>query len=186
MPANTAPTTVLLVQVVKECETYRVMGQVHQRQLDGEMHSANWNYGHGPAAQYDGFAVHAYLGNTWSSGSTIESEQGVWGEGYSYSPHRIDTAEQAKAIARVMQRLQQGLAQLNDTDGYLTGDDFAGYLLRVTKILKIKEIWTRATPRHRDITGDQFRRMSGASLQHWIKEVDEASRAGNCAELIRR
>lgn len=188
MPTNdkTGETVVLLVQVEKEYDQYRVKGRVHRHQLDGEMESANWNYGNGLACDYDGFAVHAYLGNPWSTGPTVESEQGVWGHSYSYSPHRIESAQQAKAIAKVMTRLESGLDRLNHDEGYLASGDLAGYLLRITRVLRIKEIWTRTTPRRFDMTGETYRKVNGSDLQYWVQEVDQSARAGKQAELIRR
>jgi hypothetical protein len=178
-------TVVLFVQVEKQYETYRVTGRVHLRQPNGEMHSATWDYGYGTAAEYDGFAAHAYLGAGWSSGVTPEDEKGVWGMGFSYSPFRIDNAKQAKAIARVMERLERGLDKLNDDEGNLGQEDFAGYLVRIARVLKIKEIWVRRTERQRNLTGELYQLANGSKLQYWVQEVDQAARTGKRGELIR-
>jgi hypothetical protein len=179
MPDKKSETVVLLAQVHKEFDTYRVMAHVRLHQLDGEMRGANWDYGNGSAREYEGFAVHAYLGNNW------DSEQGVWGQGFSYSPSRIESAQQAKAIARVMEKLERGLDKLISDEGYVASDDFAGYLLRIARVLRIKQIWTRSTKRHQDMTGEYYRLVNGSSLQYWVKDLDEAARAGRCAELLR-
>lgn len=177
-------TLVLMAQVEQDYGTYRVVTRVCRR-TDTEMLTATWSYGGWDlGAEFDGLQIHAYLGSA-AGLAPLDGEQGLWGQNYSYSPYRIDSTKQAKAIASVMGRLERGLQKLNDEEGYLGNEDYAGYVLRFARVLKIKGVWVRNDARHKGLTGEPYRHVTGASLQYWVADVDRTARERKLAELVR-
>lgn len=176
---------VLLVQVEREYDQFRVVGTVQRREGE-EMLNPQWRYGGTElGAQYDGFHVHAYLGPAWTGSEPMEAERGLWGFGYSYRTYRIETAAQATAIAKVLQRLERGMDRLNTHEGYLKSEEFDRYLQRVARLLRLKQIWVRKLPQHHD-DGQMWRKVTGSGLQMWIGDVERITREGNRGQLIAR
>lgn len=174
-------TLVLSVQTEERYGQYRLVGRVSRLNEAGEMLGTSWRYGgHDLGAEFDGFEVHAYLGNTPGL-SEYEDTKGLWGFGHSYAPYSIETAKQAQAIARVLTRLEKGLDRLNTDEGY--SNDFDVYLRRVAKILRLKEIHVRNLPGH--WSGERWRKVTGNGLQDYCKTIDTYSRDSRKSELVR-
>jgi hypothetical protein len=185
--SDTEGTLTFVVQVEKEYDTYRVVARICRITDKGEILNTRWEYGgSGLGAEYEGFHVMAYAGPGWSSGAALESEQCIWGMGTYYDPHRIDTAKQATAIAKALARIERGLEKLNSEEGYVPHLDFAAYLLRIAKILKIKEIRVRQTKRGEEMTGERYRCVDGSGLQYWVSGVNRTIKDGKRAELVRQ
>jgi hypothetical protein len=184
---DTEGTLTFVVQVEKEYDTYKVMARICRVTDQGEVLNTQWQYGGWDlGAEYAGFHLMAYAGPGWSSGPALDSEKGIWGQGTYYDPSRIESAKQANAIAKVFTRIERGLEKLNAEDGYLPHDDFAAYLLRIAKILKIKEIRVRNTKRAQEMTGETYKVVNGSGLQYWVSDVDRTIKDGKRAELVRR
>lgn len=176
----------LLVQVEESYGTFRIAARVVLHNAADELLGISWSYGgFDKGAEFDGFVVHAYLGS--ASGMTpLEGERGVWGIGHSYSPFRIEKAKQAKAIASILGRLERGLEKISSEDGYLDRNDFAGYLLRIGRLLRIKDFWVRNDAERRVSSGQHNRQVNGAGLQLWVQDVDQITRDSKVHTLVRR
>lgn len=157
---------VFVVQVEENFGSPRVAGRVCTRAAGGELRNILWSSGSDAVERFDGFVVSAYL----------DSERGVWGFGFHVNV-RMDSARHAKAVAGLLGAVERGLAKLDQSDGYLPGDDFAAYLLRVARVLRVSSFEVRNLPRQRDVSGQVFRAVNGAGLQFWVDAVDRAVKA---------
>lgn len=129
--------------------------------------------------------IGAYVGLNRTHDITSDPDRGVWGCGTVVRPHHVSTVEQAMSIARVLRRVTVGLGRLNASDGYLADDDFAGYLLRVAKVLRLTHIYVTQPLAVRERTGEIWRHVDGAGLQIWLAGVVEAVRHNRVREYVR-
>lgn len=176
---------VLLVQVYEEFGQARLKAEVcrpnpnEREAAEYPFLSTSWSYGGFEAgAEFDGFAATAYVGdggNTWGS---RDPGRGVWGVGVAYAPHRIETARHAQAIARVLGRIERGLAKAQESDGYLADGDFAGHVLRIARILRLSGVHVRNSARNRTFGGERYRKVTGSALQAWVADVTESVTKG--------
>lgn len=158
---------VFVVQVEENYGSSRIAARVCTRGDGGELRDILWSSGRGAHERFAGFAVTAYVDS---------DERGVWGFGY-HVDVRMDSARHAKAVAGLLGAVERGLDKLNQSDGYLPGDDFAAYLLRVARVLRVSSFEVRNLPRQRDLSGQVFRAVNGAGLQFWVDAVDRAVKA---------
>lgn len=148
---------------------------------DGNMLNVSWRDRFGNdrlAPELDGFTIRAYVGS--AAGLTpLEGERGVWGYGVEYDLYRIDDPKQAQAIARVLTKVETGMQKLNSELGYLAAADFAGYVLRVARILGIRDVYIRSVQdRVWKTSGEVFRKVDGSGLQYWVTDINERARDG--------
>ena len=142
--------------------------------------STSWSYGgFEPGSEFDGFAATAYVGDGGNMWGTKRDNRGVWGIGVQYAPHHIETARHASAIARVLGRVERGLAKANETGGYLAEGDFAAHVLRIARILRVKDIVVRNhNGRNRTYSGEKYRTVNGTGMQYWVRDVVESVEKG--------
>jgi hypothetical protein len=184
--STTRPTLALLVQAETNYGTHRITAQVVVPKDDGgklELHAPEFRrYGDAvekAAGRYNGFTLSAYVGDSYSKG---DKPGEIWGAGYFYEPHRVESAEHALAIAGVLRTLDRGLDKIRDAEGYINHDDFHTLILRVARILKIKTIYVRNTRKARDVSGERFRKVDGSGLQGWVEHTAALARDGQYAE----
>jgi len=128
-----------------------------------------------PAGEYADLTIAAYL----------DRDRGAWGAGYHYEPFRIDDIRHAKAIVKVLAKLERDWARIDAAEGYLSYEDIAAYFLRFARILGIREFRVR-DPKNAAMTGEATRKVDGAGLQSWIETVSRDAKAGRVYEHIRR
>lgn len=172
----------LLVQVENSYNILRAVAHV-QILTDEGLLNPNWDsFGRDPATvrakRLAGFQASAYLGD----GPTNPP---VWGRQICYKPSAIYTAEHARAMAQVLERLQKGLDELNTKESYLDEGDLAGYLIRIARVLKLRPtFFIRNSPEQRAMCGDQwYREISGSGLQHWVEVRAQLIRDGKIGDL---
>lgn len=173
-----------LVQPEAQYNIRRIVATVVLPHEGGVMHSpGSWDFGFAhDVAQFDGFEVSCYLGDT-TMGATVHDSGRLWGFGHSYSVHRIDHAEHARAIGTVLAKVQRHLDKANTDDGYLSEGDFHNYVLRVAAALKIRDVYVRNLPRARDMGGETYRKVTGSALQSWLKQVSEHAAKSELAAI---
>lgn len=164
----------LMVQVEDNYGCPRVAAHVHTVADDESLRNILWTGGREPFERFDGFAVTAYL----------DVDRGVWGPGC-HVEVRMDRARHARAVASLLATVERGLDRLNGSNGYLPADDYASYLLRVARVLRVSRITVRNSPRRRELTGDTFRSVNGSGLQSWTDDVRRVAKAGELATLVR-
>lgn len=175
---------VLLVTVHDEYGQARLRAEVCRKNTgnDGTEYpflSCSWHFGgYDPGAEFDGFAATAYVGEGGRTWDKVNRERGVWGLGVSYSPHHIESARQAQAIARVLGKVERGLRKTDETHGALADGDYASYVLRIARILRITEVYVRNNARNRTMAGERHRKVNGTSLQYWVRDVTESVAKG--------
>lgn len=149
------------IQAESNYSTPRVVARVVYKDADGtllNLSTANrWEEG----AEFADFEVHAYKGQR-------EGEARLWGASHSYSATHI-TLDQAERMTKLLRKLNKGMDKLNSEEGYVR-DDFAAYLIRVARILGIKEFYVRNSPRQREMSGEYQRKVDGATLQFWLQD----------------
>lgn len=191
---TTARKLALLVQVEERHGQYRAVARVVMPTTeDGTltMLSPQWHdrYEHGEhAARFEGFEIAAYVGNqsTWGSNYATDTDDKLWGFGVSFAPYRIDQADHAQAIARTLAAIDRGLRKASEDDGYIRDGEFARYVLRIAKILKIKDVYIRNLPRAYGMSGERYRLTNGfGTLDYWATEVMEMANGGKVRELVK-
>jgi hypothetical protein len=90
-----------------------------------------------------------------------------YGTRFEYKPHHVELP-QAEGMVRVMRRLTKGMQTLQSTEGYLQEPDFAGYLLRVGRVLRVRRWYVRNTRLQEVRSGERFRLADGGVLQSWV------------------
>lgn len=98
------------------------------------------------------------------------SEEHAWGFSHGYQPYLVDL-DRAETIVRTLRKIAKGLDKATTEQGHVT--DFADYLFRVAKILRIRSFYLRNSDRRREITGQMFSQVDAASVQHWVREQEQ-------------
>lgn len=171
----------ILVQAETSYEQHHIRAYVMLPQSDGELHSPD-RYS-GPAARrFAGFVISAYVGNGFSLSPDNNPDE-VWGWSYRYDNVSVDDHEQATEMARVLRTLENGLRKIEDDEGYT--HDLAGYIMRIARILKIKDIRVRNAQEQYGYTGERYRKSNGSHLQWWISNARDLARKGSWDRLTR-
>lgn len=173
MSATKKTAVAFLVQVEDRFGQKRIAAQPVRPQSDGELHAIMFDR-FGENADVSHLAdlnVTAYLGHDYGTSSDNPGE--VWGLGRSYTPHHIESADHAKAIASTLTKIENGLRKLQESAGYLPENDFGAYLLRIATVLRIPEIYVRNTTRALSMSGETYRKVNQGALQYWVQEVSE-------------
>ena len=173
----------LMVQLEDQYGQLKLVASVVEVQPDGELHNRQWSYGDGTGRQFDGFRVHTYVDYN-GMGGTSDEPRGIWGGGFFFEPHRIDSAEHATAIATVMRKLETGLAKLTNAEGYIRDEDFGLYLMRIGRVLGIAKVYVRNRKRSQDMSGQKFRSVDGSGLQLYVSMVVSDVHAGRRHEYV--
>ena len=144
----------------------------------GELHTITaWEWGIAGGAAFYGLEVTAYVG-----GSPGLAATGIWGARVRYAPFDVRSAGQARAMAAVLGRIERGVDRLNHAEGYPDGGDYAGYLIRVARILSIGRFYVRASRQRRQDTGEPHDLVDGSGLRWWVEQVGTDVAAGNRQE----
>lgn len=184
-------TLALLVQIEENYGSYRAVARPTLVQENGEMHNISWS-GYGvsygdelPDVQrFDGLEITAYAGDSWSSGHATDNQR-LWGFGVHYAPHRVENGKHAQAIARTFGQIERGMTKAEAEDGYVRDGEFARYVMRAARALKIRKVYVRNTPRAYAMSGERYRLADMAMLDYWTQEVTERIVAGDLATLVR-
>lgn len=177
-------TLAIAIQPVNTYDSWRVEARIC-RLVEGKLLNTQWAYASiDIGREYDGLFMHAYLGDLPYASS--QSDRGLWGTGFYYDPHRIENADQATAIAKVMRKIEKGQRDLGEREGYLSDENFAGHVIRLSRILKISDLWVRNRPEVARRAGEDWKRVSGSSLQWWTSDVERLAKEGKRDELIAR
>jgi hypothetical protein len=146
----------------------------------GELHTITaWQRGTAGAGPFYGLEVTAYVG-----GSPGLAATGIWGARVRYAPFDVQSAGQARAMAAVLGRIERGVDRLNHAEGYPDGGDYAGYLIRVARILSIGRFYVRASRQRRQDTGEPHSLVDGSGLRWWVEQVGMDVAAGNRQEHL--
>lgn len=174
----------LCVQVEDEYGQGRLKGRVVIVQPDGELHNPQWQWPYDHGSEFYGLEIGAYVGDNpdWRH---EYPNNGVWGPTIRYVPFQVENARQAKAMASVFGRIERGLAKANDDDGYLKDDDYAAFVLRVARVLKIGTVYVRNSHKTFDMTGQRYRKVSGSDLQYWVQTVASDVDSGHIGSWVR-
>lgn len=183
----------LVVQVEENYGTYRAVARVVVPQADGDLHNLSW-HGHGvsygedepaDAQRFAGLEISAYAGSgSWSSFQS-DTDQQLWGFGIHYAPHRVENGVHAQAIARTFAQVERGMSKAESEDGYIRDGEFARYVMRAAKALRIPRVYVRNTPRAYAATGERYRIADFGTLQYWTEQVTEAIAKRELGTLVR-
>ena len=176
----------LVVQVEEQYETLKMVARVCYRDDVKEPNlllNPSWDYGNTTAEVFEGFEITAYLGGL-SYSSSADNDMGTWGLGYAFRPYKIDKAAHAAAIAKTMVKLNKGLTDLRDAEGYVGDSEFHTYILRIARVLGIKEVHVRNSVQARANSGDFYRKVDAPGLQYWISDKVTLVREGKKREAI--
>jgi hypothetical protein len=147
----------------------------------GEIHTITaWQRETAGGTPFYGLEVTAYI-----DGSPTLSATGIWGLQVRYAPFDVHSAEQARAMAAVLGRIERSLDRLNRAEGYPDGNDYAGYLIRVARILSIGRFHVRASRQRRQDNGEPHYLVDGSGLRWWVEQVGKDVAAGNRQEHLR-
>lgn len=189
MTSTGKPNLALLVQLEDEFGQARLKAYVMAVQPDGALHSTSWQgrFGYDEGSEYDGLEVSAYVGQTAYDQPLSEDSpyRGVWGINTYYAPRHVESVQHAQAIARVLGKLERGMNALRESDGYIRDGDLTTHVLRVARILKIGTIYVRQSQRARDMSGETYRKVTGASLQSWVECVSSDVQSGRKRDYVR-
>jgi hypothetical protein len=177
---------VLRSAVEREYGQIKLRTTVCTENEDGEVFGTSWNYGgYDPGAEFDGFTISAYVGHGGSAFESNETPGQIWGPRVGFQVYNIDTAKQAAAIARVLTRIDKGLQTITNAEGYLSDADYAGYVLRIGRILKINRFYVTNSATSRARSGELHRMVNGSGLQSWVASVAYDVEHGRTSEYVR-
>jgi hypothetical protein len=180
MAKTDQPPLAWFVHLIDEYGQARLVATVVIEKSVDELRTVpSWSGGVASGAQFCGLEVIAYVG-----GSADLSATGIWASRVRYAPHDIDTARQARAIAAVLARIERGLDRLSAAEGHLDHGDYAGYLIRVGRILKISRFHVRASRQRRDSNGQEHYPTDGSGLRNWVEQTGNDVMAGNRHEHL--
>jgi hypothetical protein len=186
MATSSRPNLAWLVQVEEEFGTRHIRAHVVKPQDDGALHNVVANSWSEPAREFADLRVTAYLGDV--TYETNRSGGGrIWGVGHEYKPFRIDSAERAREIARMMDKIKRGLDKATSDLGYLADEDFGGYLGRVGMAVKIQTIYVRNSTPFNNVDGRKWRKLDVPGLAYWLSEVSRIAETDSVkfAEMLR-
>ena len=177
----------LAVQIEESYGTYRAIARVVIPQDNGELHNPSWHdrFDDGEdAARFEGLEVSAYAGaGSWPSGPS-DTDGRLWGYGVHYAPYRIESADHAKAIARTFAQIERNTAKLSAEDGPIREGEFARYVMRVAKALRIRTVYVRNTPRAFGMSGERYRIVDAVALDYWTQEVTDKLATSDLRSLV--
>lgn len=168
----------LMVQIEERHGSYRAVARVVLPQENGELQTPSWrgygqNFDSGDDGQrFDGLEITAYTGDQFGNTSGDLADK-LWGFGVHYAPYRIENSTHAKVIAKVFGQIERGMAKLEAEDGYIREGEFARYVMRVAKALRIRRVYARNVPRAYAMTGERYRLADATALEFWCQEVTE-------------
>lgn len=167
-----AKTNTKLAWLVQTEETYgtrKIVARIVVPQENGELHSPG-TYRFDEGHEFDGFAVSVYLGDFDSTVSMRTHGSKLWGLTHEFQRHTIDSAEKARDIVNVFNRIERAMKKANETAGYLDQGDYLGYLTRIGAALGVTRYYVRNHKAARENSGERYRNLanSAADLQSWI------------------
>lgn len=92
-----------------------------------------------------------------------------YGIRHCYTPHELEL-DQAETIVKTLRRLRRGLDAIERNEGHLPQGDYAGYLIRIGRVLRLDTYHVRNSPTERETTGQFWRPTDSAGLQTWVTE----------------
>lgn len=181
----TKPPLALLVQVERRFDTYRAVARVVLPQENGDLHSPLWRgYGDTDPDRFDGLEISAYAGKG-ASDYPSDTDDKLWGFDVHYRPHRVESAAHATAIAKVFGQIERGMAKLQTEDGYIRDGEFARYVTRAARALRIPAIYVRSLPRQEAMSGERYKLVDAIGLDYWCQEVTSKVESRELASLTR-
>lgn len=182
MTTTTTTPIAIMVQAEDSYSQHHIRAYVMLPQDDGSMHSAQrWS---GDAArQYAGFRLTARVGHGYDTSRGDENPGEIWGWSVEYTDVMIESAEQATEIARVLRKIETGMRKIEDTEGYTS--DLAVWIMRIARILKIKDLYVRNGQQAYGMSGERYRAVSGSALQWWVSDAVRLAKKGSWRELIK-
>ncbi|WP_285601371.1 hypothetical protein [Kineosporia sp. NBRC 101731] len=138
---------------------HQIVAQIGYQDTSGWWQSTTFGWSQ-PGSQYADFAITAYADPTRPC---------PWGFTHAFSPHQIELA-QAESILKVLRKIKRGLDRADTDRGYVPEGHFHDYIIRITTALGLDDYRVPIVPAERTPAGPQFRRVTGAGLQHWIHE----------------
>lgn len=90
-----------------------------------------------------------------------------YGIRHCYTPTELEL-DQAETIVKTLRRLRRGLDAIQRAEGHLPDGDYAGYLIRIGRILRLDTYHVRNTPQERETTGQFWKRTDTTGLQTWV------------------
>lgn len=175
----TAPkiTFSFLVKETNEYGTRKLEATIVYKDAKGELLSPLGSWTSDPGYELADFRVYAYLGGLTFMGHAASADDArVWGCSVGYNPNNVETAERAEAMAKVLRKITKGMAKLRDEQGYLAESDFAGYLLRIATVLRIRTFYLPMSDKQREMTGQRWNYVTATGLQGWIQEQERLMR----------
>ncbi len=169
MTTNKTASLALLVELGDVYGQARLFARpVAVQRESGELHNCMWGIGgFDLGAELEGFTASAYVGYHDFGGRPDDLERGIWGcDFYADVTHMKTT--QASRLARAMTRVTNSMDKQSKELGYLADNDFAGYVLRVAKAMRITKTYVRNTFRAAEMSGQLFRSVDGEGLQTYV------------------
>lgn len=163
------PNLAWLVQTEDRFGTRLIVAQVVIPQENGELHSPG-TYRFDAGHEFDGFSVSVYLGETDSSVGMRSHGSKLWGLTHEFKRHNVDSAEKARDMVRVFDRIERAMKRVNESAGYLDQDDYLGYLTRIGAALGITRFYVRNHREARERSGENYRNCgtSVPDFQSWL------------------
>jgi hypothetical protein len=183
---TTTPTKTELAIMVQPEQAYGsryLRAYVMLPQENGELYNPSWwRFSDRAAGRFAGFRINAYVGHSFTNADNNPGE--VWGISHEYVDVRIEDADHAAEIAKVLRMIEKGLDKIRDEEGY--SDDLHLTIMRIARILKIRTVYVRNFPRAAAVSGQTYRKINGSDLQSYVAHVSERAGAGKWHEVISR
>lgn len=160
-----------LVQVEDEYGTKHIRARIVIPQPDGQMNYPDSGYMFDDHAQFADLTVSAYLGELEYAGSGERDRGKVWGPGYYFKPSRVEKADRARSMARMLGSIEKALHEANSELGYIPDSDFPGYLARIGRAIGVTTYYVRNSPKRRDMSGQDYRTCDVPSLTYWVSDL---------------
>jgi hypothetical protein len=174
------------VQVEEKYGTRFVRARIVIPQENGDLHNPSNNYPTETGYEFADFRVTAYLGHDSGTFGVTDSNPGeIWGLGHEFAPFTVSRVERAAAMVKVFRTVSRGLTKAESESGYVKDGDFHTYLLRIGAALGIRTYYVRNGLRQRNMTGEIHRKVTPATLQWWIGDVQDTA-INRPGELIQR
>jgi hypothetical protein len=179
-----------LVKVDDEYGTKKIRANIVIPQPDGSMNYVDSFYWH-TAIETRDFAdltVSSYLGELEYAGTGERDRGKVWGLGYYYDAGKIEKADRARSIARMLTNIEKALHTANADLGYIDDADFPGYLARIGRAIGVTTYYVRNSPKRRDMTGQDYRQCDVPDLAYWVRDLAKLAtqEPGELAQRIRQ
>jgi hypothetical protein len=161
---------VFFVQVQTQYNITEIVATVMRKSDSEGITGPGWDQ-----AEFENFAVSAYVGSTISRDEGDSFTSGIWGSSVAYRDMTRVVLRESERQVKVLRKVERGLTKLAEAEGYLPDADYAGFLFRVARVLGITEYWVRNTSADRDIHGYGWARPSSAyGIQSLVREALEA------------